>query len=70
MKTKLLYSALIASCLVALSSCDPNDWNDKLDGFDGDKGITNKQMIPTRLPMPTTPTLQQTPPTSSRLATL
>lgn len=45
MKTKLLYSALIASCLVALSSCDPNDWNDKLDGFDGDKGITNKQMI-------------------------
>ena len=32
MKTKLLYSALIASCLVALSSCDPNDWNDKLDG--------------------------------------
>lgn len=45
MKTKLLYSALIASCLVALSSCDPNDWNDKLDGFDGNKGITNKQMI-------------------------
>lgn len=45
MKTKLLYSALIASCLVALSSCDPNDWNDKLDGFDSDKGITNKQMI-------------------------
>lgn len=45
MKTKLLYSALVASCIVALSSCDPNDWNDKLDGFDGDKGITNKQMI-------------------------
>lgn len=45
MKKKLLYSALIASSIVALSSCDPNDWNDKLDGFDGDKGITNKQMI-------------------------
>lgn len=45
MKNRLLYSALIASSLVALSSCDPNDWNDKLDGFDGNRQPTDQQMI-------------------------
>lgn len=64
MKTKLLYSALIASCLVALSSCDPNDWNDKLDGFDGDKGITNKQPFSSTAPTSGTRTATTSMPTA------
>ena len=45
MKKNLLYSFLIGACLTTVASCDLNNWNDKLDGFEGDPAITNKQVV-------------------------
>ena len=45
MKNRLLYSVLIASSVATLSSCDPDDWNNKLNGFDSDKKITDIQFV-------------------------
>lgn len=45
MKKNFLYTLLIGSCLASLASCDVNDWNDKLDGFEGDPEISDKQSV-------------------------
>lgn len=45
MKKNLLYSFLIGACLTTVASCDLNNWNDKLEGFEGDPAITNKQVV-------------------------
>lgn len=45
MKNRLLYSVLIASSVATLSSCDPDDWNNKLNGFDSNKKITDIQFV-------------------------
>lgn len=44
MKKILFYAALIAACTTAVS-CDVNKWNENLDGFKGDKSITNTQTV-------------------------
>ncbi|MGN1246333.1 MAG: hypothetical protein ACI4UN_06835, partial [Muribaculaceae bacterium] len=45
MKKNLLYSILVGAAVASLASCDVNDWNDKLDGFDGNPAITESQAI-------------------------
>ncbi len=45
MKNRLLYSVLIAASVATLSSCDPDDWNNKLDGFDSNKKISDLQSV-------------------------
>lgn len=43
---KSIYSGLLLSAMVvAMTGCDDNAWNDKLDGFDGDEPITVEKTI-------------------------
>ena len=45
MKKNILNTLLIGACLLTVTSCDLNDWNNGLDGFEGDKTPVDVQTI-------------------------
>ena len=45
MKKNILNTLLVGACLLTVTSCDLNDWNDGLDGFEGDKTPVDVQTI-------------------------
>lgn len=45
MKKNIFNTLLIGACLLTVTSCDLNDWNNGLDGFEGDKAPVDVQSI-------------------------
>ena len=45
MKKNILNTLLLGACVVSLTACDDNSWNDNLDGFDGNTPITEVKTI-------------------------
>lgn len=45
MRKSYIYAMLIPSVAIAMTACDDNAWNDKLDGFEGDPAIKDVQTI-------------------------
>lgn len=44
-KNHIFGSLLLGACMVGLTGCDDNDWNDQLDGFEGNPGISDVRTI-------------------------
>ena len=45
MKISFKYTLLAAGCVMMLSSCDENSWNDKLDGFETPPPYTKVETV-------------------------